>query len=146
MSWRDLEPQTMDVKMVIYLCPRFKWQFQTLTCFPAVKPGLVLEREAEKKKKHSSDWARFQKAMGGIYFPKNWRAEILQPGLEFDNFKPWLQIVIFNCISWMNGSFFGGDDRGFLKEAVKTYLVAPLSNSPILFSIFTSVVYAWSTQ
>jgi hypothetical protein len=42
--------------------------------------------------------------------------------LEFDNFKPRLKRGIFKCISWLNGSFFGGDDRGFLKEGVKTYL------------------------
>jgi hypothetical protein len=40
-------------------------------------------------------------------------------------------------------SVFWGDDRGFLKEGVKTHLMAPLSplNSPILFSVFTSIVY-----
>ncbi len=36
-------------------------------------------------KKHSSDWARCQKAIGGIYFTKKWRGETLHPGLEFDN-------------------------------------------------------------
>jgi hypothetical protein len=25
-------------------------------------------------------------------------------------------------MSWLNGSFFGGDDWGFIKEEVKTYL------------------------
>ncbi len=28
------------------------------------------------------------KALGGIYFIKNWRADTLQPGLEFDNINP----------------------------------------------------------
>jgi hypothetical protein len=36
------------------------------------------------------------------------RAETLQPGLEFDNFKPPLESSIFECISWLNGSFFWG--------------------------------------
>ncbi len=38
---------------------------------------------------------------------------------------------------------FWGDDWGFLKEGVKTYLVTPMSllNSPVLFSVFTSTVY-----
>jgi hypothetical protein len=38
----------------------------------------------------------------------------------------------------LNGSFFGGDDRGSLKEGVKTYLMAPMSplNSPIFFFLF----------
>ncbi len=72
------------------------------------------------KKKHSSDWARFQKAIGGIYFTKKWRAEILQPGLEFDSFKPRLKSCIFKCISWLNGSIFG-DDRFFLRITLKRF-------------------------
>jgi hypothetical protein len=36
----------------------------------------------------------------------------------------------------------GGDDRGFLKAGVKTYLMVPVMplNSPIFF-VFTSIVY-----
>jgi hypothetical protein len=30
--------------------------------------------------------------------------------------KPGLKSDIFNCISLLNGSFFGGDDRGFPNE------------------------------
>ncbi len=67
-----------------------------------VNPGI---RSWEK---HLSDWARCQKASGDIYFTKKWRAETLQPGLEFGNFKPRLKSCIFECISWLNGSFFGG--------------------------------------
>jgi hypothetical protein len=58
---------------------------------------------------------------------KEGRAETLQHGLEFDNLKPLLKSCIFKSISWLNGSFFGGDDRGFLKEGVKTYLMTPIS-------------------
>jgi hypothetical protein len=40
---------------------------------------------------------------------------------------------------------FGGDDRGFLKEVVKTYLMAPRSllNSPSFLSVFKSLVYGY---
>ncbi len=62
-----------------------------------VNPGIRSWR------KHLPDWARCQKAIGGICFTKKWRAEILQPDLEFDNFKPWLESSIFKCISWLNG-------------------------------------------
>jgi hypothetical protein len=79
-------------------------------------------------KKHSSEWSWCQKAIGGIYFTKKWwRAQTLQPGLEFDNFKPRLESGIFKCISWLNGSVFEGDDRGFLKEGFKTFQMAPMS-------------------
>ncbi len=47
--------------------------------------------------------------------------ETLQPGLEFDNFKPRFKSGIFKCISWLNGLFLGSDDRGSLKEGVLSY-------------------------
>ncbi len=58
-------------------------------------------------------------------------------------FKPLLKCAIFKCISWLNGSFFGGEHRSFLKDGVKTYRMAPMSplNSPI-FLVCTSIVYA----
>ncbi len=77
--------------------------------------------------KHLPEWARCQKAIGGTYPTNKWRAETLEPGLEFNNLKPWLKCGIFNCISWLNGSFFGGDDRSFLREGVKTYETVPMS-------------------
>ncbi len=49
---------------------------------------------------------------------------------------------IFECTIWLNGStfpplFFLGDDRGFLKEEVKTYrITAPMS--PVNLLIFFS--------
>ncbi len=44
-------------------------------------------------------------------------------------------------------AFLGGDDWGFLKGAVKTYLLTPKSILPQFanyFSVFTSVVYGLS--
>ncbi len=60
-------------------------------------------------------------------------------GLEFDNFKPRLERDIFKCISWLNGSFFGGRDWGFLGERVKTYSTASMSppTSPTFFCLQT---------
>jgi hypothetical protein len=64
---------------------------------------------------------------GGIYFTKKWRAEILQPGLEFDNFIPLLKSVIFKWIYSLSSSYFcGGDDQGCLKEGVKTHLIGQI--------------------
>jgi hypothetical protein len=95
-------------------------------------------------KKHSSEWARCQKAVGGIYFTKKWSAETLQPGLEFDNLKPRPQSGIFKCTSRLNESFFFllDDDRCFLKEGVETYPMTSIwtLNSPTSFFVFTSIV------
>ncbi len=52
-------------------------------------------------RKHLSECARCQKAVGGVYFTKKQRAVTLQPCLEFDNLKPRLKRGIFNCISWL---------------------------------------------
>jgi hypothetical protein len=99
----------MDVKIVITLCLRVPSQFQTLICSPAVKQG-----QSWKKFKSiyfdlwSIDlfnliylfWAQCQKAIGSIYFTKKWGAETLQPGLEFDNFKPWIEGRILTSPDW----------------------------------------------
>ncbi len=80
-------------------------------------------------RKFLSEWARCQKAIGGIYFTKKWRAKILQPGSKFDNFKPRLKSSTFKTSnaspSW-TVRFFEGDDLGFLEEGVKTYLMEPM--------------------
>jgi hypothetical protein len=89
-----------------------------------VNPGI------RSREKHTSDWAKSQKAIGGIYVTKKWRAETLQPGMEFDIFKPQLKSSIFNCVSQLNGPFFSwGDSLGFLGEGVKIYLMALISHS-----------------
>ncbi len=106
----------VSASCVTILIPDSLWSRETMVYF-----GI------KSWKKHLSDWARCQKAVGGIYFTNKWRAETLQPGLGFHNFKPRLQSSIFKCISWLNGSFFGGDDWGISKEGVKTYLMAPMS-------------------
>ncbi len=63
--------------------------------------------EIRSWKKHLSERARRQKAIGGIYFTNKWRSETLQPGLEWDNLGPRLKRGIFECISSLNGLVFG---------------------------------------
>ncbi len=65
--------------------------------------------------------------------------------LRIRQFQTPAQHSIFKYISWLNGSFFGGDDRGFLKERVKTYLTTPMSqlDSPTFFLSFTSLVHGY---
>ncbi len=72
-----------------------------------------LNHGIKSQKKLLSERAPCEKAVGGIYFTKKWRAETLQPVLEFDNFKPRLESCILNCIPWLNGPFFGGWWLGF---------------------------------
>ncbi len=79
-----------------------------------------------------------QKAVGGIDSTKKWRAETLQPDLEFDNLKPRLerkwhsQMHIF--AEWF---VLCGYDWGFLNLGVTTSLVAPMSplKSPTFFCL-----------
>ncbi len=88
-------------------------------------------------RKHFSEWARCQKAIGGIYFTNKSRAQTLQPGLELDNFKQRLKSCIFKCISWLNALFFWGD-WGFVKEGVETCLTIFLSSH-----LLSMVSIAW---
>ncbi len=127
--------QTTDVKMAVFQCPLVAWQFQTPIRFQAVEQGIILEWEAEE----ALVWMRSMS--GGIHSTKKWRAETLQPGLEFDNFKHRFKIGYSECISWLNGLFFGGGDWVFLKKGVKTYLMAPVSLFKFAnFFVFWSIV------
>ncbi len=65
--------------------------------------------------------------MLSTYFKEKWRAETPQYGLEFDNFRTpvWKQYLQMHLVA--EQFFYGSDDRGFLKEGVKTYLMAPMS-------------------
>jgi hypothetical protein len=122
----------------------------SVSCVTISNPHLLSSSETgvnpgiRSWKKHLSEWARCQKATGGIYFTKKWWAETLQPGLEFDNFKPRLKsgTVSSNASLGWTFRFFGGDDLGFLKEGVKTYLwhQSCLLNGQH-FSVLTSIVY-----
>jgi hypothetical protein len=42
-----------------------------------------------------------------LFHKKKWRPDTLQPGLEFDNFKPRIKSGMFKCISWLYSSFLG---------------------------------------
>jgi hypothetical protein len=131
---KEARSKTIELKTVFFRDSRVAWRFQAPIRFPAVKQGLILKEEAEKALIWSS---LMSESHWWNLFCKKWRAETLQPGLEFDNFKPQLKSGIFKCISWLKCSFiFGGDDQGFLKAGVKTYLIAPMSplnNSPTCF-------------
>ncbi len=68
---------------------------------------------------HLPEWARCQKAIGGIYFTKKQRAETLQPRFRIWQFiKPGLIAVSSNASPGWTVRFFGGDDLGFLKERI----------------------------
>ncbi len=96
-------------------------------------------------KKRLSESAQCQEAISCIYFTKKtWRPEGLQPGLEIGKSQPRSEVDIFEGISWLNDSEYGGKYRGFLKEGVKTNMMAsmsPLNSSP--FFIVTSIVYGF---
>ncbi len=47
----------------------------------------------------------------------------------------------FDYISWLNGSFFNGDDRGILKEEVKPNLMA--QSSPLNSTLSFSSAHQW---
>ncbi len=60
-----------------------------------------------------------RKPLGLSILQKKSEGQRLQPGLEFDNFKPWLETGIFKCISWLNGSSFGEWWSGFSERGIQ---------------------------
>jgi hypothetical protein len=89
----------------------YRFEDGRLRCPRVARPGSAKNETTSQRliiwKMHLFEWAQCQEAIGGIYFTKKWRAETLQSGLEFDNFKPRLESGIFDCIFWLNGSFLG---------------------------------------
>ncbi len=75
--------------------------------------GLILEEEAENSA-HLNE-LDIRKPLV-VYISRRSEEQRLQRGLEFDNLKPWLKSGISKCISWLNGSSFGGCDSCFLKK------------------------------
>ncbi len=103
--------------MVAFGSPQVAQQFQTPICSPAVKQGLILEWEAEK-----STYLNELDVRKPSLVSISKRSEELSRYNLVQNLtiKSLLESSTFKCISWLNGSFFGGDDRNFLKEEVKT--------------------------
>ncbi len=75
--------------------------------------GVIPGRKSWKKKSHLCLWGLCQKAIGDMCLSKKWRGATLQPGLEFDNSKPWYRSGIFKGISWLTGLVFWGRWSGF---------------------------------
>jgi hypothetical protein len=134
------------VKIVVVRCPRVPWQSQTSNPDSLSSSEEWAYLVIKNSKKHLSKWARCQKAVGGAYFTKKSRAEALGPGLKFDNFKSRLNSGIFKCFSWLNGSFFEGNDRYFVKEGVKTDYMTPIMSPLYYASAFTSIVYDYDGE
>ncbi len=109
--WQFLTPTPTRLQMWMWSCAGVRElpdNFQTTIDDSLSSSETGVNFGIRSWKKHFSEWAWCQKAIGGIYSTKKWRAETLQPGLEFDYFKPWLESGFFKCISWLNGSIFGG--------------------------------------
>jgi hypothetical protein len=139
----DAHAETIDVKMVVFWCPGVAWQNEAPICFRVVKQRLILRYKFEKELISWFSSSSISQSHWWCLFHKKWRAETLQPGLEFDNLKPRLKSGTFKCISLLNSSFFSGDDRGLLKEGVNDTNVSSLLAN--FSSVFTSMVYCGLT-
>jgi hypothetical protein len=83
-------------------------------------------------KKYLSEWTQCWEVMGGFYFTNNWRAEAQQAGLKLCleiHISSQSRLVYWNASPGWTAIFLwrGCDDRGYLKEEVVTYLMAPMS-------------------
>ncbi len=92
-----------------------------------------------------SDWAWYQKVKGGM-FSRKLRAENLQTGLEFDNFKPCLESGTVNWISWSNCSLFRGDDSDLWQRESRPFQWQEFRLLTCeLLPVCTSIFYACSS-
>jgi hypothetical protein len=125
---------TIDATMVNCGCPQVDCQM--------INPAVLSSSESriyfweKPKKKCLTEPAVCQQAIGGIFFTETWRPEALHRGLETSKSQPRSKVGNFVCMSGLNGSFFGVEHRGFLKEGSKTHLIAPMwpLKSPTFFS------------
>ncbi len=121
-------PWTTDVKIVIFWCPRAPSSVTISSPDWLSSSGTGVNPRGRNWMKHSNIWlSSMTKSHWCYLFHKEVKTEILQPLLEFDNFKPLIKCGIFNCIFWLNGPFLRGDYRGFVKDEVKICLMALLS-------------------
>ncbi len=118
-------------------CPRVAWQFQNPIWFPAVKQELILiwsaligatKIRSMKNYLLVSPRVQCQIAIGGNRFTKRWRARTLEPGIQFDNFKPCIKsgVFTFTYTGWIVCPLGCDADRGFLKKEVKSYALEPM--------------------
>ncbi len=109
----------------------------------SLNPALLASSETRvnfgiksKKKKRLSESALCQQVIGDIYFTETWRPEALCRGLGIlASPNPGLKWVTLNACPGRMVRFLGVENPGFLKEGVKTYLMAPMLplNTPTFF-------------
>ncbi len=116
---------TIDVKMVALRCPRVAWQNSIIQfAFKQWNRGWSWDM----KLKRALMWMSWMSESHWWYpFYNEVERTDSTTWFRVDNFKPRFRSGIFKCISWLNGSFFEGDELGLLKLGVKTYLMAPMS-------------------
>jgi hypothetical protein len=100
---------------------------QTSILFPALTQGLILEWEAEKAliwmssmAAESHWWHLFHKKV------KSWDSTTRFRIWQFQT-PAWKQYLQMHLLAERFVFFFAGDNRDFLKEGVKAYLIAPIS-------------------
>jgi hypothetical protein len=105
-----------------------------------------LRKRIESLKAHLLLSAERPEAFGGLLFSNKCSIATLQPDSDLTSSNGILKLYMLECIIWLNGSFFSGDDWNIVKQEVNTYLMTqslPL-NLMIFFFICTSVVHAKS--
>ncbi len=109
------------VRTIDYRCDNGRFPV-SVSWLSSPKPTLLSSSEPQVKlgigsqEKRLSESAQCQQAIGGIYFTETWRPEALLGGLEIGKSQPRSKVCNFECMSWLNGSFFGGKHQGVLKE------------------------------
>jgi hypothetical protein len=138
---RESQAQSCRVtSLLVFIVTQVVCSISNPTLLSSSQTGINLGIRSWKKRLTES--AQCQEAIGGTYFRKMWRPDSQQHGSKIGKSQPWSKVGIFECMTWLNGSFFGGNDQGFVKEGVNTYTPTSSLNWPTFsFSIVASIVY-----
>ncbi len=125
-------PWTIDLQTVVFWCRHAACMAVSNTRYLSTSETRVNAgiRGWKLHLSESTYWC--QESVGGICFTNKWKAASLQP----QTFSNHCSNAIFsNASPGLMVHFSGGEHRGFLKEGVKTYWMAPMSplNSPTFF-------------
>ncbi len=144
-----MNPRDWSGYIIDYRCDGSRFRVSAISWLTSPNPASLSSSETRvhlgirRRKRRSSESAQCQEAIGVIYFTERWRPEDLHCGLEIGKSQPRSKVGNFECMSWLNGSFFGGWTSGFSGRGSQdlpnvTNVAFQLAN---IFFIVTSIVY-----
>ncbi len=132
-----LGPQTIDLKMIVLVSGVRKLRKSFRPKFAKKKKKREKVRNKKREKLLLYEWARCPEAIGVSVSQRGEELRLYKTMFRIRQYQNPAQKRFISTVCRPNGSFFRGDGRGFLKDGVRTYLMAsisPISKLPNVFS------------